>query len=141
MGASIQSVNKHSISAPRKHAVRDGQRGTGKLKAIVWLAIFIGMFFVGIKVIPVLFSEYELTDGMQNIARFATVNRQTPAQIQDSVVKEAEKDDVTLVAEDVKAQSTGGNVKIEAEYSVTVDLGVYQWTLNFHPITTNNALF
>jgi hypothetical protein len=27
------------------------------------------------------------------------------------------------------------------DYSVTVDLGVYQWTLNFHPTATNNALF
>jgi hypothetical protein len=27
------------------------------------------------------------------------------------------------------------------DYSVTVDLHVYQWTLNFHPTVTNNALF
>ncbi len=34
-----------------------------------------------------------------------------------------------------------GNVQIEAAYSVTVDLGVYQWTLNFHPTVRNDALF
>jgi hypothetical protein len=120
---------------------RDGEKGAGRLKAIITLAIIIGMIYVGVKVIPILVDEYELTDGMENIARFATVNRQSAAQIQDAVVKEAEKDDVPLTVQDIKAQSTNGNVRIEADYSVTVDLAVYQWTLNFHPTSSNNALF
>jgi hypothetical protein len=120
---------------------RNGQRGEGKLKAIIYTTIFVGMIFVGVKVLPALISEYELTDGMQEIARFASVNRQSPAEIQSAVVKEAEKDDVSLVPEDVKAESTGHTIQIEADYSVTVDLGVYQWTLNFHPTTSNNAIF
>jgi uncharacterized protein DUF4845 len=125
------------IGLRRRHA----QSGAGRLKAIVWLIILVVMIYVGAKVVPVLVNEYELTDGMQNIARFATVNRQTPAQIQDAVLKEAEKDDVPLTLEDVKAQSINGNVKIEADYAVTVDLGVYQWIMNFHPTSSNNALF
>jgi hypothetical protein len=120
---------------------RDTQRGAGRLKAIIWLAIIIAMIYVGVKVIPILVNEYELTDGMENIARFATVNRQSPAQIKDAVLKEAQKDDVQLDSKDVKAESVNGNVRIEADYSVTVDLMVYQWTLDFHPSTSNNALF
>jgi hypothetical protein len=120
---------------------RDRQRGAGRLKAIIWLGIIIGMIYVGVKVIPILVNEYELTDGMQTIAQFATVNRQTPAQIQEAVLKEAQKDDVPLNLQDVKAQSVNGNVRIQVDYSVTVDLAVYQWTLNFHPTSSNNALF
>ena len=152
LGASIGIVDKtpkivqtpslaSSPGVRAKTPRRDGERGAGRLKAIIWLAIIIAMIYVGVKVIPILVNEYELTDGMQTIAQFATVNRQTPLQIQEAVLKEAQKDDVPLDLKDVKAQSVNGNVKIEADYSVTVDLAVYQWTLNFHPATSNNALF
>jgi hypothetical protein len=33
-----------------------------------------------------------------------------------------------------------GRIDIEADYSVTVDLHLYQWTLKFHPIVSNNQL-
>jgi hypothetical protein len=36
--------------------------------------------------------------------------------------------------------STSGNVHINVDYSVTVDLKVYQWTLNFHPAVSNASL-
>ncbi len=120
---------------------RDRQRGAGRLKAIIWLVILVAAIYVGAKVIPILVNEYELTDGMKTIAQFATVNRQSPAQIQDAVMKEAQKDDVELNLQDVKAQSVNGNVQIEVNYSVTVDLAVYQWTLNFNPTSSNSALF
>jgi hypothetical protein len=31
-------------------------------------------------------------------------------------------------------------VQISASYSITVDLQVYQWTLNFHPTASNSAI-
>ena len=69
------------------------------------------------------------------------MNRQTPEQIRGAVLKEAQKDDLPIGAEDIKVEAVNGNVKINADYSVTVDLGVYQWTLNFHPSVSNAALF
>lgn len=46
-----------------------------------------------------------------------------------------------IQSEDIKVEGAGGNVRINIDYSVTVDLGVYKWTLNFHPSVSNNALF
>jgi predicted membrane protein len=86
-------------------------------------------------------SEYEFQDGMQTIARFATVNRQGADQIRDAILKEAEKAELPVRKEDIKVRAASGNVKIDVDYSVTVDLHVYQWTLDFHPTVTNNALF
>jgi len=118
-----------------------GERGAGRLKAVVWTLILAACVYVSVRVIPIYVNEYEFQDGMQTIARFATVNRQGPDQIRDAIVKEAEKDDLPVRKEDIKVRAASGNVNINVDYSVTVDLHVYQWTLNFHPTVTNNALF
>jgi hypothetical protein len=77
---------------------------------------------------------------MQTLARFATVNRQTPEQIRAAVLKEAQSDGVPVTAEDIKVTAVSGNVKINVDYSVTIDLIVYPWTLNFHPAVSNDSL-
>src|ERR1700690_509989 len=104
-----------------------GQRGEGRLKAIVWLAILASLMYVGIMVIPVLVDEYEFQDAMQTVARFASANRQTTDDIRAALVKEAKSEDIPLQPEDIHVESQAGNVRISAPYSVTVDLHLYQW--------------
>lgn len=123
------------------HTERKGERGAGHFKAIFWTVILLSLIFVAFKVVPVLVNEYQFQDGIQNIARFASVNRTSPDAIKKSVLEEAQKDDLPVQAEDIKVQGGGQNVGITVDYSVTVDLKVYQWTLNFHPSATNKALF
>jgi hypothetical protein len=77
---------------------------------------------------------------MQTLARYATATRQTPEQIRAAVLKEAQSDGIPVSAEDIKVTAVNGNVRINVEYSVTVDLTVYQWTLNFHPAVGNDSL-
>jgi len=120
---------------------RNREKGAGGLKAIVWLVILGLAAYVGIKVVPVLFHEYEMTDGMQTIARFGTVNRQTPEQIQEAVLLEAMKDELPVTADEIKVTQVRGNVRISVEFAVIVDLGFYQWTLNFNPTAANDALY
>jgi hypothetical protein len=56
-------------------------------------------------------------------------------------LEEAQKEDLPIQAADIKVEGSAGNVHINVDYSVTVDLKVYQWTLNFHPDATNLSLF
>jgi hypothetical protein len=119
---------------------RDSERGEGKLKAIIWTLIFATFLYVSFKVVPTLIDEYQLQDGMQTLARYATANRQTPEQIRAAVFKEAQNDNLPVAADDIKVTAVNGNVKINVEYSVTIDLIVYQWTLNFHPAVSNDSL-
>jgi hypothetical protein len=116
------------------------ERGSGRFKAMVWLAILALFVFVCIKVLPVLMSGYQFEDAMKTTARFASVNRQSPDDIRKNLLQEAAKDNLPIKAEDLRITSEAGNVHIEGTYSVTVDLNFYQWTLNFHPDVTNNAL-
>lgn len=122
------------------YSVRHRQLGAGQLKVIIWLAILAGAVYVAVLVVPVLVNEYQFQDAMQTTARFATVNRQSPEDIRAAVVKQAKAEDIPILPEDIHVESDAGNVRIHADYSVTVDLHVYEWTLNFHPTATNNAL-
>ena len=90
--------------------------------------------------VPVLINEYQFQDSLQDIARFASVNRRTNEQVKQAVIDEAKKEELPIEADDVKVEGSGGNVHINVEYSVTIDLKVYQWTLNFHPAANNAAL-
>jgi hypothetical protein len=119
---------------------RGGERGAGNLKAIVWTMILVAFIYATAMVLPVLINEYQFQDSLQNIARFASVNRKSSDQIQKSVLEEAEKEDLPVEADDIKVKSVAGNVEIDVSYSVTVDLKVYQWTLNFHPAASNASL-
>jgi hypothetical protein len=128
----------HSLKAGKP--ARHKERGAGKLKAILWtlaLAIFI---YVSFKVLPALINEFEFQDGIQTIARFASATRQAPELMRVDILKEAQKDSVPVETQDIKIEAVNGNIKISVEYSVTVDLTFYQWTLNFHPTASNSSL-
>ena len=99
------------------------------------------LLYAGIKIVPVLIDEYEFQDGIQGIARFASANRQNLDQIRKDVNNEVVKEDLPVAPEDIHVEAKNGNVKISADYSVVVDLKVYQLTLNFHPVASNAALF
>jgi Domain of unknown function (DUF4845) len=124
----------------RRSQVPVKYRGGSRFKTIVWLVIFGSMVYVGIRVVPILYNEYLFTDAMQTAARFGSANRQSVDDIRKAVVTEAKTDDIPVQPEDIHIESAGGNVQISTSYSVTVDLQVYQWTLNFHPTASNNAL-
>lgn len=132
-----------SRPAARRHelAKRNGEWGAGHLRAVVWTLILVSVIYVAVKVVPVLVNEYEFQDSIQNIARLASVNHQSNDSIKLAVLQEAQKQELPVQADQVKVEGAGGNVRIHADYSVTVDLKIYQWTLEFHPAAANNALF
>jgi hypothetical protein len=119
---------------------RNGERGAGKAKAIIWTMILAAFVYSAAMMLPVLINEYQFQDSLQTIARFASVNRRNPEQIRQAVMEEAQKEDLPVQADDVKVISNSGNIRIDVDYSVTVDLKVYQWTLNFHPAASNASL-
>jgi hypothetical protein len=117
-----------------------GQRGGGRLKAIIWLLILVSFGYTCFKVVPVLFANYEFTDTVLSTAQLAAVNRQTDDQIKDSLVKAAADDGLPVTTEEIQVSHRGYNVDIVVDYSVTVDLRVYQWTFHFHPTAGSTAI-
>jgi hypothetical protein len=119
---------------------RHGEAGKGNLKAIIWTMILVAFVYAAAIVLPVLINEYQFQDTLQDIARYSSVNRKNNEQVKAAVLAEAQKEDLPVQAEDIKVDGSQGNIHINVEYSVTVDLKVYQLTLNFHPEANNAAL-
>jgi archaellin len=135
-----QRIFSRAVPAGDAAAKRNGERGAGSLKAIIWTIILVAIIYVAAMMLPVMINEYQFQDSLQNIARFASLNHSNVDEIRKVVLAEADKEDLPIQAGDIKVESRAGNVQIDVDYSVTVDLKVYQWTVNFHPAASNASL-
>jgi hypothetical protein len=125
----------------RASAHGPSERGEGKLKAILVTVVIVLIIYSGVKIIPAYVSDYELSDKMQEQARFAVVNRYTEEQIRDNIFKTVQDLDIPAKREDIKVAANNAIVKISLNYTVPVDLLFYHIDLNFSPSSENKALF
>jgi uncharacterized protein DUF4845 len=117
-----------------------GERGQGKFKAILVTAILVFMVYAAVKMVPPYVAEYELSDKMQETARFASVNRNSEEQIRDAIWKTIEDLQIPATKDDVKVTASGGRVTINVDYRVPIDLMVYKFDLHFTPSTANKDI-
>jgi hypothetical protein len=118
-----------------------GERGEGKFKTFLYL-LFLGLFiYSGIKLVPPYVAEYQLSDKMQEQARFAIVNRYTEDQIRDNIFKVIQDLEIPAKREAIKVSETNQLVKISLDYTVPVDLLFYHLDMHFNPSSENKALF
>jgi hypothetical protein len=134
-------VHLEAIRERRTLAHRLSERGEGKLKAVVYLAIALFAIYSAVKIIPAYVSNYQLSDKMQEQARFSIVNRYNEEQIRNNIFKVVEDLEIPVKREAIKVVSTSAIVKISMEYTVPVDLLVYHFDLHFTPSSENKALF
>jgi hypothetical protein len=123
-----------------KMGIRRSERGAGKLKAIIVTAILIVGIIAAWKVIPPYSAEYQLADKIDEIARFAVVNRYTDDQIREQVFKTIQDLDIPAKREDIKVTNTGSKVNIVVDYTVPVDILNYHLDLHFTPSSENKSL-
>jgi hypothetical protein len=124
------------ISSKRMSA----QRGGSGVKAIAYTAFLLIAVFVAFKVVPPYVSEYQLSNKMDEVARFAVVNRYSEDQIRDNIYREVQDLDIPAKREDIKVTATQQVVKISLDYSVPVDLLVYSTELHFSPASENKSI-
>jgi len=126
MGVDRQVVLKRSATAGRRL-----ESGAGRLKTIIVLAVIVIVIFAAIKIVPIYVNDYELSDSMQEQARFAVVNRYTEEQIRDNVYKKVIELGIPAKKEDIKVLATNSVVRISMDYSVPLDLLAYHTDLHF----------
>jgi hypothetical protein len=131
-----QETRKYRASAHRRF-----ERGEGKLKSIIIVVVIVLVIYAAVKIIPPYVNDYQLSDKMQEQARFAVVNRYTEEQIRENIYKAVQDLDIPAKREDIKVVSTNAVVKISMEYTVPVDLLTYHMELHFSPSSENKALF
>ena len=129
------------IQGRRPRTQDRSQRGEGKLKAVIYTAIIVLAIYAGVKFIPPYISDYQLSDKMQEQARYAVVNRYSEEQIRDNIFKIVQDLDIPAKREDIKVAASNAIVKISLNYTVPVDLLFYHKDLTFSPSSENKALF
>lgn len=128
------------IHAPRLSASRRREWGEGRLKAIVYTAILLLLVYSAFKIVPAYVQNYQLSDKMQETARFAVVNRYNEEQIRDTIFKEIQSLEIPAKREDIKVSSSPAIVRISVDYSVPVDLLFYHMDLHFTPSSENKSI-
>jgi hypothetical protein len=140
------------ISAPLNHEIEiqnvtraplaiRGQRGGGKLRAIVWTLILAAFVFVCAKVIPPYYSNYQFEDWLKTQVPFLMVNHTTDESLQAAIIKELANDGVTVTKDNIKIiQNNPRGINVQIDYSVKVDLMFYQLNLHFTPEMNSQAL-
>ena len=112
---------------------RSSDSGVGSLRIIFVLLVLGAVAYVAIKTIPVYVNTYEVQDYIRQLAIKASVERVKPDAIQDQVAAHAAEKDLPVTRDNVKVTITGSKVRIDMDYTVPVDLGVYTLSLHFTP--------
>ncbi len=128
------------VRAPRLSATRRAERGQGKLKPILFTVILVLLIYSAFKIVPIYVQNYQLSDKMQETARFAVVNRYSEEQIRDTIFKEIQSLEIPARREDIKVSSSQSIVRISVDYSVPVDLLFYHMDLHFTPSSENKSI-
>jgi hypothetical protein len=100
------------------------------------------MAFVAIKIAPVYFANYQFQDSIESESRFALTGypKKTPDDVRNDIWNKAKELGIPTQKDSIKIAMDNGSVEIGLDYSVPIDLAVYQFTLQFHPHADNHTI-
>jgi len=134
-------VHRRYARDRRAPAYRWSERGEGRLKTVIYISIALLAIYSAVKIVPAYVSDYQLSDKMQEQARFAVVNRYSEEQIRDNIFRVIKDLEIPAKREAIKITANNAIVQISLQYTVPVDLFFYHLDLHFTPSSENKALF
>jgi hypothetical protein len=128
--------------ALKRIPVRVTERGGARINLFLTLLVLAAMIISGVKIVPAYVNNYQFQDAINTEARFALTGypKKTPDEIRQEIYKKAEDLDIPANPQDIQLDMSNGNVSISLDYSIPVDLYVYQLTLQFHPHADNHTI-
>ncbi|MGH9756841.1 MAG: hypothetical protein ACRD4M_03830 [Candidatus Acidiferrales bacterium] len=116
------------------------ERGGTRRSFLLTIIIVAALIFFGSEIIPPYFANYQLQDSIETEARFAAGNNKTQQDILSDVMWKIKDLGIPAQAKDVHVTMVQDVVTISINYSVPIDLRVYQFTLQFHPHADNSTI-
>lgn len=112
------------------------------MKSLLMLVILAALVFAGIKLVPVYITNYQFQDSMQTEARFALSGwpRKSEDDIREDLWKEMQKEGITARKEDLHISIQQSLVNITLDYTVPIDLKLFQWSAEFHLHADNHTI-
>jgi hypothetical protein len=121
---------------------RHHEQGGSKLKILIVLCVLGAVVFVAAKIVPVYFANYQFQDSVQTEVRFAVVNypTKTADDLQNDLWKKAQELGIPTQKDAIRVAMDNHGVEIDLDYSVPIDLVVYQLNLQFHPYADKRGM-
>jgi len=121
---------------------KSGERGGAKFNFLLTVLVLGTIGYAGFKVVPAYVDDYQFQDFIQQESRFALAGypKKSPDDIRNDVIKKARELDLPLKSEDIRISVSPTSVDVSADYSVTFDLSVYQWSHDFHHHADNHSI-
>jgi hypothetical protein len=125
-----------------RRSPKSGERGSAQGKLIVTLAVIAAMVLAAIRIVPVYFAEYQFQDALNTESRYALTGypKRNEEDIRDDIMKKAQDLGIPAKRESIQVLLGPTRVDISLDYSVPIDLVVYQWTPDFHPHADNHSI-
>ena len=129
-------------SNARRASDRHPERGGSRLNFLLTVVVLGSLAFIAVKIVPVYMANYQFQDSIESESRFALAGypKKSIDDIRDDVFKKAEELGIPAKEEDIQVTVSTTNVDISLDYSVPIDLRVYQFTLQFHPHADNHSI-
>lgn len=112
----------------------------GKLKGLIGLVIIVGSFYTAWNLIPPYFNNYQLQDGLDDIARKNSYTTLTDDDIRKQVVTTAAAEDISLKEDQVVVSRTGTTLGISVKYRIHVDMVLHPMDLDFTANSLNKRI-
>ncbi len=110
--------------------MREWERGTSRLKTVIWLLIIASALYVAAKIVPIYFANFQLQDKMRDEALYAQANHRTAQQVHEAIYRAAQSLDLPVQPEDINVEMNPQGTRISADYTAIVDLTVYKLRLH-----------
>src|SRR4051812_11201948 len=106
------------------------QRGEGKLGCLIGLIILLIAVMVAYKMVPVKVKAAEMRDAVQDEAKSA--GQHNDAWIAKALLVKAQSLELPVTEKDIEINRTGGEIRVDVDYTVPVKFPgyIYQW--HFH---------
>ena len=112
----------------------------GKLKAIIGFLVVFGGLYVGWKLIPPYFHNYEFQDDLDEIARRNSYTQKTDDDVRAVVIQQASSLSIPLKEDQISISRSADGMGISVHYQVHVDIIVHPMDLDFTVNSVNKRL-
>lgn len=106
-----------------------------KARQLFFILFFVAVVYVASKFGAVYYRAFQFSDFVYQEVKFAASKRKPTEKIRASIVDEAKNWEIPVMPRDIHITKRGPSFSLEIDYSLTVDLRVYQYVWPQHVVT------
>ena len=109
-------------------------------RRLFMLLVLVVAIFAASQIIPVYYHSYQFSEFVHEEVKFAVSARKSTETVRAEIVQQAKELGIPVGRRDIHITRRGPAFTVEIEYSLPLDLSVYQSQLKFH-VTGSGEIF